>query len=84
LPDSTFQKIKQYLKADNNAVRKININKVTVDELKTHPYIKYNLANPLVAYRNEHGPYTKVEDIKKVMAVTDEIYNKITPYLIVE
>jgi competence protein ComEA len=84
LPDSTFQKIKQYLKSENASVRKININKATVDELKAHPYIKYSLANPIVAYRNEHGPYTKVEDIKKVMAVTDEVYNKINPYLMVQ
>ncbi len=81
LPDSTFQKIKQYLKSDNNAVRKININTATLDELKVHPYIRWGLANPVVAYRNEHGPFTKLEDIKKVMAVTDEVYNKIAPYL---
>ncbi len=84
LPDSTFQKIKQYLKADNKAVRKININKATVDELTIHPYIKYSLANPIVAYRNEHGSFARIEDLKKIMAITDEIYNKITPYLIVE
>ena len=81
LPDSTFQKIKQYLKLENISTRKININTATIDELKVHPYIKYALANPIVAYRNEHGPFAKVEDIKKVMAVTDEIYNKIVPYL---
>ena len=81
LPDSTFQKIKQYLKLDNAVVRKININTATVDELKMHPYIKWALANPIIAYRNEHGLFAKVEDIKKVMAVTDEVYNKIAPYL---
>jgi len=81
LPDSTFQKIKQYLKLDNPSVKKININTATVDELKAHPYIKFSLANPIVAYRNEHGSFSKIEDIKKVMAVTDEIYKKIAPYL---
>jgi competence ComEA-like helix-hairpin-helix protein len=81
LPDSTFQKIKQYLKLETTLFKQININTATVDELKAHPYIKYNLANPLIAYRNEHGSFSKVEDIKKVMAVTDEIYNKIAPYL---
>jgi competence ComEA-like helix-hairpin-helix protein len=81
LPDSTFQKIKQYLKLDNPSVKKININTATVDELKAHPYIKFSIANPIVAYRNEHGQFSKVEDIKKVMAVTDEIYKKIAPYL---
>ena len=84
LPDSTFQKIKQYLKLENTSVRKININKATVDELKAHPYIKYSLANPIIAYRNEHGPFAKVEDVRKLMVVTDEIYNKIAPYLIVQ
>jgi competence ComEA-like helix-hairpin-helix protein len=62
-------------------VKKININTATIDELKAHPYIKYNLANPIVAYRNEHGSFSKIEDIKKVMAVTEEIYKKIAPYL---
>jgi competence protein ComEA len=84
LPDSTFQKIKQYLKLESTSLRKININTVTVDELKAHPYIRYALANPIVAYRNEHGPFAKIDDIKKVMAVTDEIYNKIAPYLFLQ
>ena len=81
LPDSTFQKIKQYLKLDNPSVKKININTATADELKAHPYIRSALANPIVAYRNEHGAFSKIEDIKKVMAVTDEIYKKVLPYL---
>ncbi len=81
LPDSTFQNIKQWLKLDNASVKKININTATVDEMKSHPYIKYNLANPIVAYRNEHGSFSKVEDIKKVMVVTDEIYKEVVPYL---
>lgn len=81
LPDSTFQKIKQYLQLDNASVKKININTATVDEMKAHPYIKYSLANPIVAYRNEHGSFSKIEDIKKVMAVTEEVYKKISPYL---
>ena len=81
LPDSAFQKIKQYLKLDNVSVKKININTATVDEMKAHPYIKFSIANSIVAYRNEHGTFSKIEDIKKVMAVTDEIYKKIEPYL---
>jgi competence protein ComEA len=84
LPDSTFQKIKQYLKLENTEIRKININTATIDELKVHPYIRYSLANPIVAYRKEHGPFAKAEDLKKVMAITEEIYNKIAPYLIIQ
>lgn len=81
LPDSTFQKIKQYLKIENNAVRKININAATVDELKIHPYIRYSIANSIVAYRNEHGSFSSIEDLKKIMVITDEVYKKIAAYL---
>ena len=81
LPDSTFQKIKQFLKVETNAVKKININTATVDELKSHPYIKGSIAGPIVAYRNEHGLFSTIEDIKKVVAVTNDVYNKISPYL---
>lgn len=81
LPDSTFQKIRQYLKLENATIKKININTATVDELKAHPYIKYSLANPIVAFRNEHGLFSKLDDLMKVMVVTEEIYNKIAPYL---
>jgi competence protein ComEA len=81
LADSIFQKIKQYLIAGNAAIKKIDINTATIDELKAHPYIKYAIAGPIISYRNEHGPFSGIEDIKKVMAVTSEIYDKIAPYL---
>jgi competence protein ComEA len=84
LPDSTFQRIKQYLKAESSNIKKININTASVDQLKVHPYIKWSIANPLIAYRKEHGLFAKLDDLKKVMAVTDDIYNKIAPYLSVE
>ncbi len=81
LPDSTFQKIKQYLKLETTSLRKININTATIDELKAHPYIRYTLANPIIAYRNQHGNFVAIEDIKKIMVITDDIYTKIAPYL---
>lgn len=81
LSDSVFQKIKSYLKLEHPLVKKININTATLDELKMHPYFKYSLAYPIVAYRNEHGFFSKVEDIKKVMVITEEIFKKIEPYL---
>ncbi len=84
LPDSTFQRIRKYLKLENDALKKININTATVDELKAHPYIRYSLAKPIIAYRNEHGPFSKIEDLKKVMAVTEDVYNMILPYLAIK
>lgn len=80
LPDSTFQKIKSRLEI-NSSIQKININKASLDEVKSHPYIKYPLANAIIQYRTQHGNYSSVNDIKKIMIVTDDIYNKVAPYL---
>ncbi len=84
LPDSTFQKIKPRLTANNSAVKQFNINTAAADELRQHPYIRYNLANAIVQYRSQHGNFNTVEDIKKIMMVTEEIYSKAAPYLKVQ
>ena len=81
LPDSTFQKIKPRFSIHNNSVHQININKATVDEMKAHPYLRYALANAIVQYRVQHGMYILVDDIKKIMLVTEDVFNKIGPYL---
>lgn len=81
LPDSTYQKIKSSLQISNPEVKKININMATVDELKLHPYIRYHLANAIVQYRGQHGEFTSLADLKKIMIFSDDIYNKVEPYL---
>jgi competence protein ComEA len=84
LPDSTFQKIKKYLVLNSKGIKKININSASVDEMKSHPYIRYNVANAIFQYRQQHGNYNSVEEIKKIMTITDEVYNKALPYLTIE
>ncbi len=81
LPDSTFQKIKSRLILTNPAVKQININTVTLDELKAHPYLRYYVANGIIQYRTQHGNFASVDDIKKVALVTEDIFNKAAPYL---
>ena len=81
LPDSIFQKVRQYLKLETAVVKKININTATEDELKAHPYIRFGLARPIVAYRKENGPFARLDDLMKVMAVTEATFKKIAPYL---
>ncbi len=81
LPDSTFQKIKSRLTVSDNGFKTININVASVDEMKTHPYLRYNIANAIYQYRQQHGNFASVEDVKKVMLITDDMYKKIAPYL---
>ncbi|HSQ43615.1 MAG TPA: helix-hairpin-helix domain-containing protein [Ginsengibacter sp.] len=84
LPDSTFQKIKPRLIAGRTPVKQININTASVDDMKSQSYLRYNLANAIYQYRQQHGDFKSVEEIKKIMLVTDEIFNKVQPYLTVQ
>jgi len=83
LPDSTFQKIKPRLVIGSTRVKQININTASVDEMKAQPYLRYNLANAIYQYRQQHGDFKSVEEIKKIMLITEQIFNKVQPYLTV-
>ncbi|MEO8771819.1 MAG: helix-hairpin-helix domain-containing protein [Ferruginibacter sp.] len=84
LPDSTFQKIKSYLQVSGENIKQININTATLDELKEHPYIRYQIANAIIQYRTQHGNFVDVDDIKKIMLVSNELFGKLAPYLTVK
>lgn len=84
LPDSTFQKIKVYLVLDKQAIKRININNATVEEMKSHPYLRYQIANAIFQYRQQHGKFNNVDEIKKIMIITDAIYDKVSPYLSID
>jgi competence ComEA-like helix-hairpin-helix protein len=84
LPDSTYQLIRPRLICRNAVVRKININDASVEELKNHPYIKWNLANVIMQYRKQHGPFKSIEQLEQLLLVTKEQLVKLLPYLSVE
>ncbi|MGB8193482.1 MAG: helix-hairpin-helix domain-containing protein [Chitinophagaceae bacterium] len=81
LPDSTFQKIRSWLSVQEGNIRQININTVTADELKLHPYIRWNLAGAIIRYREQHGTFKTLEELKQIVAINSETYAKIAPYL---
>lgn len=82
-PDAIVR-IKELLTLDPNAVHYIPINSCTVEQLAEHPYARWKIAKPLVAYRTQHGPFEKIEDIQKCLLVTDSVYQKLAPYLKLE
>ena len=81
LPDSVFQKIKPLLKISGNDVKKLNVNTAKEEELKAHPYIRWQLAKVITEYKKQHGDFKLLQDLKKIMTIDEETYNKISPYL---
>lgn len=80
LPDSVFQKIVLQLRP-SPILRKLKINSATVEELATHPYLRFNDARMIVNYREEHGAYTNAADLDKLYGLEESTKQKIKPYL---
>ena len=82
LADSVFQKIKSRLQISAMGVKQIEINKASFDELKQHPYIRWNIAQAIVRYREQHGPFIAIADLSQINIIDNELLRKIKPYLI--
>ena len=84
LPDSVFNTIQKQLVLADKTWTRFNINKVDYDQLKSHPYFGYSVAKAIIRYRDQHGPFSTLEDVQRILSIDSEKYNKIAPYLKVE
>ena len=83
LPPNVASKIMNYayLDLDNYPVNKLNLNQADYTLLASHPYVPFSLAKAIVAFRDQHGPFTDLEHLKKIHLVNDSTYLRVSPYL---
>lgn len=81
LKQETIDKILSEIYIGNSDIEKIDVNTATIDELKAHPYIKWNVANSIVQIRNNYGKFASVDGIAKSVLVDDALFQKLKPYL---
>lgn len=55
----------------------VNINQATREELMTLPGIGEAKADMIITYREEHGKFASIEDIKNISRIKDGVFNKI-------
>ncbi|MBX2921853.1 MAG: helix-hairpin-helix domain-containing protein [Chitinophagaceae bacterium] len=79
--DTVYQKIRNHLTCSGSNVHKLNINTASLDILKAHPYIKYQLGNAVIQYRMQHGNIDSIDQLKEIHLVTEGVFQKIAPYL---
>ncbi|MHC4184159.1 MAG: ComEA family DNA-binding protein [Planctomycetota bacterium] len=63
---------------------KININTATAEELSTLKEIGEKKAASIIEYRENHGHFTKIEDIKNVKGIGDKIFAEIKGSITIE
>ena len=62
---------------------KIDLNKATIEELSTLKGIGQKYAERIVNYREQNGPFTKIDDILMVKGIGEKTFEKIKDQLIV-
>lgn len=65
----------------NPTITKLEINKLSEEELAKHPYIRKGLARIIVKYRVQHGDFHKPEDLLEIKIIKPEVVEKLRPYL---
>jgi DNA uptake protein ComE-like DNA-binding protein len=84
LTDSVYQAMLPYLSLTSTNIQKININTASDFDLGKHPYISSDIAKAIAIYRKQHGNFSKIEDVRKIVFINQAMYQKIAPYITVE
>lgn len=77
LPESAIA----YIKIDNQQIRKMNLNKLTLNQLKKHPYLNFYQAKEICDYRRLKGPLHSIEDLKLLKDFPPDEIDRLKPYI---
>lgn len=72
---------KKYMVIQNPTPRKLNINKLSLNELKRHPYINYYQAKAITDYRRLHGTIKSLYDLRLSKDFPTEAIKRLEPYV---
>jgi competence protein ComEA len=73
--------LKNHTELDLSKIRKININSSEINDLSKHPYLNKKLSKIIVNYRNQHGSFKNVEDLRKIRIIDSIKIADIRPYI---
>lgn len=66
---------------DNVSLRKLNLNRLSLNELKRHPYINYYQARAIVDYRRLHGRLESLQQLSLSRDFPPEAIERLEPYV---
>jgi competence protein ComEA len=81
LQPEVLDRIFEYFDFNSGVSRKLPVNQADVKSLSNHPYITFGAAKVIVAYRDQHGPFSTADDLLKIRIFNEEWLARIRPYL---
>lgn len=74
---------KQFFIAEGFQPEQLHLNTASEEELDKHPYLNSKEAKAIVAYRFQHGAFTTIDDLQKIVSLDKNRIAKMRPYLLV-
>ena len=71
----------QDITGKTNESDKVNINTASKEELMTLPGIGETKALAILAYRQENGPFSSLEELKQVEGIKDAVFSKVKGHI---
>ena len=72
---------KRFLVVEGATPQKLNVNKLTLNELKRHPYINFYQAKDITDYRRLHGPIKSLQDLRLLKDFPQAAIERLLPYV---
>jgi len=82
LDSVTYAGLQAQVKVDPSYIKKIPVNKVSFDGLSRFPYLNYKQMNAIINFREQHGDYESLDDMKNIAILNEGILRKIGPYIV--
>jgi competence protein ComEA len=79
--EGNFETAKQYLQCNIKKVTFINVNTISFQELKMHPYCNEAMALAICKYRKAKGTIASIKELNTVEGTDATLFTKLMPYL---
>ena len=75
------QASKQYFVIADAHPRRMNINRLSLQQLRRHPYVNFYMAKAIIDYRRLHGDIKSLNELRLSKDFTDEVIHRLEPYI---
>ena len=72
---------KKYFVVTNPSPQRLNINSLSIQQLRRHPYINYFMAKTIVEHRRLHGRIKNLQELSGYRDFTPQIIQRLEPYI---
>lgn len=79
--DGFPQSAKKYFVVNHPTPQRLKINKLSLQELRRHPYINYYQAKAIIDYRHLHGDIKSLQDLRFSKYFPEDVINRLEPYV---